>query len=108
MITCPHGQLDPQDIGGSALDLRLGSTVLELAEGQRPATRELAKIMAKSSRVQLQSDSNGDFFLFKKKHIYLVQLDYFLELPQNINGRATGKSSIGRLDVITRLLTQNS
>src|SRR5208283_4178675 len=29
-------------------------------------------------------------------------------LPGNINGRATGKSSIGRLDVITRLLTENS
>jgi len=35
-------------------------------------------------------------------------LDHYLKLPRNINGRATGKSSIGRLDVITRLLTENS
>ncbi len=47
------------------------------------------------------------FFTLKKK-IYLVELDCSLYLPVNINGRATGKSSIGRLDVITRLLTESS
>ncbi|WP_363331029.1 2'-deoxycytidine 5'-triphosphate deaminase [Desulfonatronospira sp.] len=40
--------------------------------------------------------------------MYLVELDCSLYLPENINGRATGRSSIGRLDVITRLLTDRS
>src|SRR6185295_3859502 len=80
----------------------------QLDEGQRPSTRELAKIRAKSSQIKPKDDSSGEYFLFEKKQIYLVELDHYLNLPRNINGRATGKSSIGRLDVITRLLTENS
>ncbi|MFZ0930897.1 MAG: 2'-deoxycytidine 5'-triphosphate deaminase [Syntrophobacteraceae bacterium] len=92
----------------SAFDLRISNRAWKLEEGQRPSTRELAKIQAKSSEIKLESDSDGEYFHFKKEQIYLVELDHYLKLPMNINGRATGKSSIGRLDVICRLLTENS
>jgi dCTP deaminase len=68
----------------------------------------LAKIKANSTKIEPEKDSFGEYFLFKSQKIYLVELDHFLKLPGNINGRATGRSSIGRLDVITRLLTENS
>ena len=96
------------DIGASAFDLQLGTSAWKITLAQRPATRELAKLKAQSSPLPLESDSEGSFFLFEKKGIYLVELDHYLKLPANVNGRATGKSSIGRLDVITRLLTDNS
>lgn len=105
-ITSPHGS--SPEIDASAFDLQLSTTAWQLGEGQRPSTRELAKLKANSSRIEPQKDSDGDYFLFEKKKIYLVELDHHLDLPRNINGRATGKSSIGRLDVITRLLTENS
>lgn len=95
-------------IGASEFDLRLGASAWKITLAQRPATRELAKLKAKSDAIRPESDSDGDYFLFEKKGIYLVELDHYLKLPANINGRATGKSSIGRLDVITRLLTDNS
>lgn len=95
-------------IDGSAFDLRLGTTAWQLPEGQRPATRELAKIKARSLLIPPQTDSLGEYFPFERGRIFLVELDNYLQLPANINGRATGKSSIGRLDVITRLLTDHS
>ncbi|MGH9823011.1 MAG: 2'-deoxycytidine 5'-triphosphate deaminase domain-containing protein [Blastocatellia bacterium] len=96
------------DIDASGFDLRVGTTAWRVKHGQRPATRELARLKTESEPVFPKSDSNGDFFCFNKNEVYLIELDHFLKLPANINGRATGKSSIGRLDVITRLLTDNS
>ena len=105
-ITCYHAE--GPEIDASAFDLRLSTMAWQLNEGQRPSTRELAKIRAKSSQLKPRDDCSGEYFLFEKKQIYLVELDHYLNLPRNVNGRATGKSSIGRLDVITRLLTENS
>jgi len=98
----------PLEMDGSAFDLRLGTTGWQLAQGQRPATTELTELQAQRPQINLSVDSKGKYFLFEKGHIYLVRLAHDLNLPVNINGRATGKSSIGRLDVITRLLTNNS
>ncbi len=50
---------------------------------------------------------SGDGVVLDRQQIYLIKLDTHLSLPANVCGRATGKSSIGRLDVITRLLTEN-
>lgn len=93
-------------LDGSAFDLPLGMNAWRLEYGQRPTTRELQKLKDKSSPLGLNDDETGKHFYFKKGEIYLVELDYRLQLPSNINGRATGKSSVGRLDVITRLLTE--
>jgi len=95
-----------EDMDASAFDITLSTDVWEIEEGQRPATRELEKLKAKSREIQIKHDSDGDYFLLQKRKIYLIKLDSYLKLPSNINGRATGKSSIGRLDVITRLLTE--
>lgn len=96
------------DIDGSAFDLRITREAWHVTAGQRPATRELERLLASASKFDPKSDSAGEYFLFDNKQIYLVKLDTYLQLPRNINGRATGKSSIGRLDVITRLLTKPS
>ena len=95
------GAFGAPKVGASAIDLRLGSKAWRLTRGQRPTTRELTTIQAESEPI---GPTDG-VFEFEKKQIYLVQLDHHLELPANISGRATGKSSIGRLDVITRLIT---
>ncbi len=98
MIVChQHGDLK---IDASAFDLRLSDRAWKLNEGQRPSTRELAKIQAKSEEIKpisnsSEEDSSEGYFLFEKEKIYLVELDHYLKLPGNINGRATGRSSIG-------------
>ncbi len=84
------------EIGASALDLRLGKRAWKLREGQRPTTRDLASIQQQSVEIEVQHDTQGEYFDFDAKQIYLVQLDQILHLPRNVSGRATGKSSIGR------------
>lgn len=96
------------DIDASAFDLRLGKNVWQLKEGHRPASEELQTLLKNSKKLSPEKDAKGQYFSFRKKNIYLVKLDNYLNLPTNICGRATGKSSIGRLDVITRLLTENN
>jgi dCTP deaminase len=98
-------QFDPPEIGASALDLCLASKAWRLKIGQRPTTRALEKIQAQSDEI---SPINGEYFEFERGNIYLVKLAQQLKLPANVSGRATGKSSIGRLDVITRLITNGS
>jgi dCTP deaminase len=96
---------DAPEVGASAIDLRLAPRAWRLKLGERPTTRELAKIQAQSEE---HRPTDGGDFEFKKGNIYLVELDHHLELPRNISGRATGKSSVGRLDVITRLITNKT
>jgi dCTP deaminase len=106
-ITC--NEFPRPDIDGSAFDLSLGTRAWMIGEGQRPTTRELTKLKVRSKLIQLQTDESGErFFRFEKNSIYLVELDHYINLPNNVSGRASGKSSVGRLDVITRLLTDNS
>lgn len=95
----------PPKIGASAIDLRLGSRAWRLKSGQRPTTRELSIIKRQSEEVDLIGE---EYFEFKTGNIYIVQLEHHLTLPANVSGRASGKSSIGRLDVITRLITHES
>ena len=97
-----------RDFDASAFDLRLSDDVWHLRDGQRPTTKDLSRIRARAKRLKLRKDGCGPYFEFKRGHIYLVRLDDYLNLPKNVSGRATGKSSVGRLDVITRLITENS
>lgn len=88
----------------SAFDLPLTGNCWRIAEGQRPATRELTRLRLGSEKIE----PKGGVFRFDKRQIYLVELSIGFELPPNVCGRATGKSSIGRLDVITRLICADS
>ena len=45
--------------------------------------------------------------VFRPDHVYLVRLAWDLELPQQICARSTAKSSIGRLDVLVRLVADH-
>ena len=88
----------------SAIDLPLSTDAWVLTNGERPTPRSLARIITRANeRLPLEDEC----FEFEAGKIYLVRLDVNLRLPDNINGRATGKSSVGRLDVITRLVTSD-
>jgi dCTP deaminase len=96
---------DPPKTDASAIDLRVASKAWRLKLGERPTTRELGKIQAQSEEI---GPADNGYFEFQRGNIYLVQLDHYLKLPPNVSGRATGKSSVGRLDVITRLITSET
>ncbi|MCL5959933.1 MAG: 2'-deoxycytidine 5'-triphosphate deaminase [Chloroflexi bacterium] len=95
-------------VDASAFDLTLGTNAWKLKTSSRPTTRELEKIRRAADVLRPEADSNGPYFHFASESIYLVELQEVLTLPAKLSGRATGKSTIGRLDVITRLLTTSS
>lgn len=107
-VSNPGGTIDKKRIDASAVDLTVGRKAWKVREGLRPTARELDKITRSADEHHPKQDSTGKlYFEFSAKQIYVVELQERLELPPNISGRATGKSTIGRLDVITHLLTSD-
>ena len=103
-IAADH-EVAPAQIQPASLDLRLGST----------AYRVRASFLAgKGRRV---ADRLDDFTMHKidlrqgavleKDCVYVVPLLERLTLPKGVSGAASAKSSIGRLDLLTRIITDH-
>ena len=101
-IAADH-EVAPAQIQPASLDLRLGST----------AYRVRASFLAgKGRRV---ADRLDDFTMheidlrqgavLEKDCVYVVPLLERLTLPKGVSGAASAKSSIGRLDLLTRIIT---
>ncbi len=95
-----NGQVQP-----ASLDLRLGRT----------ATRVRASFLA--GKGNTVTDRLADFSMhqmdlsegavLEKGCVYVVELQESLVLPHGMSGAASAKSSIGRLDMLTRVITDN-
>ncbi len=97
------GQIQP-----ASLDLRLGTKAYRLRSSFHPERSELNALdLYKSDFVDLimyEIDLEKGAVL-EKGHVYLVPLLERLRLPKSIRGRANPKSSTGRLDILTRMIT---
>jgi dCTP deaminase len=95
-----------EDIGGSSLDLHLSNQAWEVDS--------TAKLSVNETVEQLIRNQNGQEIglsetVLQKDHIYIVRLKEKVALHRfprkyGLYGRASGRSSIGRLDVLTRLI----
>ncbi len=96
---------DPGQIQPASLDLRLGTV----------AFRVRASFL--TGRARTVADRLNDFKMheidltqgavLEKGCVYVVPLLERLTLPQGTTGAASAKSSIGRLDLLTRIITDN-
>ena len=99
----PQSPLAPTQVQPASLDLRLGSVAYRIrasflaGKGRKVADRLHAFEM---HRVDL---SNGA--VLEKGCVYLVPLQETLALPPHVQAVANAKSSTGRLDVLTRVIT---
>ena len=97
---------DCSKIDHSAIDLTLGNVCWKM-KGSLRLTKDLTfeTISTNESYTDKQYDLRKEMILEPRK-TYVIQLkEYFRNNHNNdIHGVATGKSSIGRLDVLTRLL----
>ncbi|MGB3313137.1 MAG: 2'-deoxycytidine 5'-triphosphate deaminase [Albidovulum sp.] len=96
--------LDAQ-IQPASLDLRLGATAYRvrasfLAGKGRTVEERLAEF--EMHRIDLQAGA-----VLEKGCVYVVPLMESLALPADIAGAASAKSSIGRLDLLTRIITDH-
>jgi dCTP deaminase len=101
--------VEDRQIQPASLDLRLGRKAYRLISSFLP---ELSAI---SSRLNVLDFYQSDLVMYEmdltdgaileKGHVYLVPLLETLKLPKTIRARANPKSTTGRLDVFTRIVT---
>ena len=95
--------LQPDQIQPSSIDLRLGAEAFRvrasfLANGA-------ATITSKLELYRLHTIDLTRPAVLEKGCVYIVPLQEELALPAHISGKANPKSSTGRLDIFTRLIT---
>jgi dCTP deaminase len=93
----------PDQIQPSSIDLRLGAEAFRvrasfLANGA-------ATITSKLEQYRLHTIDLTRPAVLEKGCVYIVPLQEELALPPHISGKANPKSSTGRLDIFTRLIT---
>ncbi len=92
------GQVQP-----ASLDLRLGEKAYRLRAGFLPG-RE-GRVMERLERLVYHELDLRKGAVLERGCVYLIPLAESLNLPSHISGLANPKSSTGRLDIFTRLLT---
>lgn len=94
----PAGQVQP-----ASLDLRLGDVAYRVRASFLPNTR--MSVEAKLSAFSLHEIQLGEGAVLETGCVYVVPLQESLSLPAGISAAANPKSSTGRLDVFTRIIT---
>ncbi|MBA3965442.1 MAG: 2'-deoxycytidine 5'-triphosphate deaminase [Nitrospirales bacterium] len=98
-----------RQIQPASLDLRLGTKAYRLLSSFLPEPSDqhsqfTIEDLYRSHMVMYDMDlTNGA--ILEKGHVYLVPLMERVKLPKDIRGRTNPKSSTGRLDIFTRVVT---
>jgi dCTP deaminase len=95
--------IHPDHIQPASLDLRLGDMAHRVRASFLPGPNNTVADKIKDLRMA-RIDLTGAPVL-EKDCVYIIPLVEELSLPDNISGRANPKSTTGRLDIFTRLIT---
>jgi len=93
----------PDQIQPSSIDLRLGPLAYRVKASFLPGGSATVEKKLRDLRIEQIDLSRAA--LLKRGSVYIVPLQEELYLPDNFSGKANPKSSTGRLDVFTRLIT---
>jgi len=94
------GQVQP-----ASLDLRLGQTAYRVRASFLAGKGKTVTDRLKLFQMHEMDLTNGA--VLEKGCVYVVPLQEALALPQGMTGAASAKSSIGRLDLLTRVITDD-
>ncbi len=97
------GGVDESQIQPASLDLRLGTTAWRVRASFLPG--KASTVQAKIDRMKMHQIDLTKPVVLEKGCVYIAELMEELKLPADISGRANPKSSTGRLDIFTRLIT---
>jgi deoxycytidine triphosphate deaminase len=97
--------LDKDQIQPASLDLRLGEKAWRVRASFLPGPT--SKVADKLDRLKLHEIDLADGAVLETGCVYIVPLLESLNLPGNISASANPKSSTGRLDIFTRVMTDN-
>ena len=93
----------PEQVQPSSLDLRLGAEAYRVRASFLAAGS--ATVTSKLEQYRLHTLDLTRPAVLEKGCVYIVPLQEELALPPGISGKANPKSSTGRLDIFTRLIT---
>lgn len=94
----PDDQIQP-----ASMDLRLGTTAYRVQASFLPGRS--APLRSKIQELQIAEYDLTRPTLLETNAVYVVPLLESLALPHDISGKANPKSTTGRLDIFTRLIT---
>ncbi|GAA4129156.1 2'-deoxycytidine 5'-triphosphate deaminase [Aminobacter aganoensis] len=95
--------LDADQIQPASLDLRLGARAFRVRASFLPGPNSL--VSAKLDRLKLHEIDLSEGAVLETGCVYIVPLLESLALPAEISASANPKSSTGRLDIFTRVMT---
>jgi dCTP deaminase len=101
-----HDAVAPNQIQPASLDLRLGSKALRVRASFMPGPE--TPVTEKLKNLTLHEINIDDGAVLETGCVYIVPLIEQLALPATISAAANPKSSTGRLDIFTRVITDNA
>lgn len=97
--------LDNDQIQPASLDLRLGATAYRVRASFLPGREH--RVSEKLDRLKLHEIDLADGAVLETGCVYIVPLLEGLKLPAGVAASANPKSSTGRLDIFTRVMTDH-
>lgn len=98
--------LDPDQIQPASLDLRLGAKAYRIRASFMPGPG--TKVQEKLQRLSLHEIDLSEGAVLETGCVYIVPLMESLALPAEMSASANPKSSTGRLDIFTRVITDSA
>jgi dCTP deaminase len=92
-----------EQIQPASIDLRLGDVAYRVRASFLPGPD--CTVQQKISELLITKVDLTDGVVFEKGCVYIVPLMEELRLPRNVTAKANPKSTTGRLDIFTRLIT---
>ena len=108
---CEQGQIrlerpaDADQIQPASLDLRLGDWAYRVRASFLPGKR--STVAERLKELALHRMPLGDGAVLETGCVYIVPLQESLDLPKGVAAAANPKSSTGRLDIFTRVITDH-
>jgi dCTP deaminase len=95
--------LDADQVQPASLDLRLGRFAYEVKASFLPG--ETGRVMRRIDDLLVECIDLSSSAVLRKGAVYVIPLQESLALPDGYWGKANPKSTTGRLDILTRLIT---
>src|ERR1039458_1807297 len=102
-IIAPSHQITPSQIQPASIDLRLGRKAYHVCASFLPGKFPAEKKIRDWIKREISLDEPT---VFCPGDVYVVPLIESLALPPRVRGKANPKSTTGRLDIFTRLITE--
>ncbi len=99
-------RFDPDQIQPASLDLRLGEIAYRVRASFLPGP--LSPVADRLAKLKLHEFSLTEGAVLETGCVYIIPLMESLKLPRDVSAAANPKSSTGRLDIFTRIITDHA